>query len=111
MAARLSSQCRGSSAGGNAAGGDCQPYSSNDFESFDSESEVSRSREVYSITAKSAEEFQVQLTCTVIENISGNNCRKKENNRKDLEAVQNRTTVTLAAYVHRRLIIGNLGAR
>ena len=46
MAALSSSQCSGSSAGASAAGGDCQPYSSNDFESFDSESEISSSREV-----------------------------------------------------------------
>ena len=46
MAALLSSQSSGSSAGASAAGGDCQPYSSNDFESFDSESEISSSREV-----------------------------------------------------------------
>ena len=45
MAARSSSQCSDSSA----AGGDCQPYSSNDFESFDSESEISSSREVVSL--------------------------------------------------------------
>ena len=31
------------------AGDDCQPYSSNDFESFDSESEISSSREVVSL--------------------------------------------------------------
>ena len=49
MAARLSSQCSGSSAGASAAGGDCQPYSSNDFVSFDSESEISSSREVVSL--------------------------------------------------------------
>ena len=49
MAARSSSQCSGSSAGASAAGGNCQPYSSNDFESFDSESEISRSREVVSL--------------------------------------------------------------
>ena len=46
MAALSSSQCSGSSAGASAARGDCQPYSSNDFESFDSESEISSSREV-----------------------------------------------------------------
>ena len=46
MAALSSSQCSGSSAGASAAGCDCQPYSSNDFESFDSESEISSSREV-----------------------------------------------------------------
>ena len=46
MAALSSSQCSGSSAGASAAGGDCQPYSSNDFESFDSKSEISSSREV-----------------------------------------------------------------
>ena len=45
MAVRSSGQCSGSSAGG----GDCQPYSSNNFESFDSESEISRSREVVSL--------------------------------------------------------------
>ena len=44
-----SSQCSGSSAGASVAGGDCQPYSSNDFESFDSKSEISRSREVVSL--------------------------------------------------------------
>ena len=49
MAALSSSQCSGSSAGASAAGGDCQPYSSNDFESFDSESEISSSREVVSL--------------------------------------------------------------
>ena len=49
MAARSSSQCSGSSAGASAAGGDCQPYSSNNFESFDSESEISSSREVASL--------------------------------------------------------------
>ena len=46
MAALSSSQCSGSSAGASAAGRDCQPYSSNDFESFDSESEISSSREI-----------------------------------------------------------------
>ena len=46
MAALSSSRCSGSSAGASAAGGDCQPYSSNDFESFDSESEISSSCEV-----------------------------------------------------------------
>ena len=49
MAAVSSSQCSGSSAGAIAAGRDCQPYSSNDFESFDSESEISSSREVVSL--------------------------------------------------------------
>ena len=49
MAALSSSQCSGSSAGASAAGGDCQPYSSNDFESFDSESEICSSREVVSL--------------------------------------------------------------
>ena len=49
MAARLSSQCSGSSAGASAAGDDCQPYSSNDFELFDSETEISSSREVVSL--------------------------------------------------------------
>ena len=42
---RAFKQCSGSSA----AGSDCQPYSSNDFESFDSESEISSSREVVSL--------------------------------------------------------------
>ena len=37
------------SAGDSAAGGDCKPYSSNDFESFDSESEISSSYEVVSL--------------------------------------------------------------
>ena len=46
MAAHSSSQCSGSSAGVSAAGDDCQPYSSNNYESFDSESEISSSREV-----------------------------------------------------------------
>ena len=45
MNARSSSQCSGSSA----VGGDCQPYSSNDFESFGSEFEISSSREVVSL--------------------------------------------------------------
>ena len=49
MAARLSSQCSGSSAGASTAGGDCQPYSSNDFELFGSESEISSSLEVVSL--------------------------------------------------------------
>ena len=49
MAARSSSQCSGSSAGASGTGSDCQPYSSNDFESFDSESEISSSREVVSL--------------------------------------------------------------
>ena len=44
MAVLSSSQCSGSSVGASAAGRDCQPYSSNDFESFDSESEISSSR-------------------------------------------------------------------
>ena len=44
MATLSSSQCSGSSAGASAAGRDCQPYSSNDFESFDSKSEISSSR-------------------------------------------------------------------
>ena len=46
---RLSRHCSGTSAGASAAGGDCQPYSSNDFESFDSESEISSSCEVVSL--------------------------------------------------------------
>ena len=37
------------SPGASVAGGDCQPYSSNDFVSFDSESEISSSREVVSL--------------------------------------------------------------
>ena len=46
MAPRSSIQCSGSSAGASAAGVNCQPYSSNDFESFDSESEISSIRKV-----------------------------------------------------------------
>ena len=52
MAVRSSSQCSGPSAGVSVAGGDCQPYSSNDFESFDSKSEISSSREVVSLLSR-----------------------------------------------------------
>ena len=44
----MSSQCSGSS-GGASAGGDCKPCSSNDLESFDSESDISSGRKVTSL--------------------------------------------------------------
>ena len=63
MAVRSSSQCSGSSAGASASGADCQPYSSNDFELFDSESEISRSREVVSLLNRLKSSSTADMHC------------------------------------------------